>query len=210
VRSALILCCTVFLVGCLNTRTTAPSTSSPVSVTPSSGSGSAQTFTATYKDPNGGLQIAEVTLSIMSNSVLPGSRSKWSANECLLRYYIPTNAIWLVPNMGGTWGYRSIVAGSSSTLSNSQCTVVASGSSAKISGDILAVNLEVTFSTQFAGTKQLYLGSEDGNGNWSADYRRQFGTFTVAATSPLSSGKYRGSNLRPESRAFRARFIFVF
>jgi hypothetical protein len=187
VRFALTLCCTVFLVGCLNTRTTAPSTASPVSVTPSSGSGSTQTFTATYKDPNGGSQIAEVTFSIMSNNVLPGSRSKWSANECLLRYDIPANAIWLVPNMGGTWGYRSIVAGSSSILSNSQCTVVASGSSANISGNTVTVNLEVTFSTQFAGTKQLYLGSEDVNGNWSADYRRQLGSFTVAAaTSPLS------------------------
>jgi len=123
----------------------------------------------------------------MSNKVLPGSRSKWSANECLLRYDIATNAIWLVPNMGGTWGYRSIVAGSSSTLSNSQCTVVASGSSATISGDTVTINLEVTFSAQFAGTKQLYIGSEDVNGNWSAGYRRQFGSFTVAAaTSPLS------------------------
>jgi hypothetical protein len=187
VRFALILCCTVFLDGCLNTRTAAPSAASPVSVTPSSGRGSAQTFTAAYKDPNGGSQIAEATLSIMSNNVLPGSRSKWSANECLLRYDIPANTIWLVPNLGGTWGYRSIVAGSSSTLSNSQCTVEASGSSAKISGNTVTVTLEVTFSAQFAGTKQLYMGSEDGNGNWSVDYRRQFGTFTVAAaTSPLS------------------------
>jgi hypothetical protein len=187
VRFAVILCCALFLDGCLNTRTTAPSTASPASITPSSGRGSAQTFTATYKDPNGGSQIAEVTLSIMSNNVLPGSRSKWSANECLLRYDIATNAIWLVPNMGGTWGYRSIVAGSTSTLSNSQCTVLASGSSAKISDDTVTVNLQVTFSAQFAGTKQLYMGSEDANGNWSADYRQQFGAFTVAAaTSPLS------------------------
>lgn len=90
--------------------------------------------------------------------------------------------------MGGTWGYRSITAGSSSVLSNSQCTVVASGSSAQISGNTITVSFDVMFQAKFAGTKQLYLGSEDVNGNWSADYLQSFGSFTVAAPpSPLSS-----------------------
>jgi hypothetical protein len=183
-RFAVILCCTLILDGCLNTAT--PGTASPVSVTPPSGKGSAQVFTATYKDPDGGSQIAEATLSIMSNNVLPGSRSKWSANECLVRYDIATNAIWLVPNVGGTWGYHPITAGSSSTLSNSQCTVMASGSSAQISGNTVTVTLEVTFHPEFAGTKQLYMGSEDVHRHWSANDKQQFGSFTVAAaTSPL-------------------------
>jgi hypothetical protein len=187
VRFALILCCTLFLNGCSNIRTATRGTASPISVTPSSGRGSEQTFAATYKDPNNASRIAEVTLSIMSDNVLPGSRSGWSANECLLRYDIATNAIWMVPNMGGTWGYRSITAGSSSTLSNSQCTVLASGSSAQISGSTVTVKLEVMFLAKFAGTKQLYLGSEDVKGNWSANYMQQFGSFTVTApTSPLS------------------------
>jgi len=185
-RLAVVICCALVLNGCSNTRTTARGTASPVSVTPSSGRSTAQIFTAKYQDPNGGSQITKATLSIMSNNVLPGSRSKWSANECLLRYDIATNAIWLVPNMGGTWGYRSITAGSPSTLSNSQCKVVASGSSAQVSGNTVTINLEVTFSAEFAGTKQLYMGSEDVHGNWNANYQQQFGSFTVAAaTSPL-------------------------
>ena len=186
-RFAVILCCTLFLSGCLNTRTAAPGTAYPVSVSPSSGRGSEQMFTATYKDPKGGSRIAEATLSIMSNNVLPGSRSKWSAHECLLRYDIATNAIWLVPNMGGTWGYSSITAGSSSTMSNSQCTVIPSGSSAQISGNTLTVNFKMTFPARFAGTKQLYLGSEDVNGNWNSNFQQPFGSFTVTtATSPPS------------------------
>ena len=186
-RLAMILCCALFLSGCFKPKTAAPGTASPVSISPSSGRGSAQTFTATYKDPKGGSQIAEATLSIMSNNVLPGSRSKWSANECLLRYDIATNAIWLVPNIGGTWGYSSITAGSSSKMSNSQCTVIASGSSAQISGNTLTVNLEVAFPPKFAGVKQLYLGSEDVNGKWNGNYQQPFGSFTVAAaTSPLA------------------------
>jgi hypothetical protein len=185
VRFALILCCALFLNGCSNAKTAVHGTASPVSVTPSSGRGSTQTFTATYKNSTDASRIAEVTLSIMSDNVLPASRSGWSTNECLLRYDVATNAIWMVPNMGGTWGDRSITAGSSSTLSNSQCRVVASGSSAQISGNTLMVNLEVIFSAKFAGRKQLYLGSEDVNGNWSANYMQQFGSFTVVA--PTSS-----------------------
>jgi hypothetical protein len=58
---------------------------------------------------------------------------------------------------------------------------MASGSSAQVSGNTVTVNLEVTFDADFAGTKQLYLGSEDVNGNWSANYQQQFGSFTVVA-----------------------------
>jgi hypothetical protein len=154
----------------------------PVSAMLSVGTGSAQTITATFNDPNGGSQIAEVTISIMSDEVLPGGRSKWSSKECLVRYDIATNAIWLVPDVGGTWGSHPITAGTSSAFSNSQCTVVASGASAQISGNTLTVNIELKFTAEFAGTKQIYLASEDVNGNWSAGYQKQFGSFAVAAT----------------------------
>jgi hypothetical protein len=58
---------------------------------------------------------------------------------------------------------------------------MASGSSARISGNTVTVNLEFKFTAGFAGKKQLYMASEDGNGNWSANYQQQFGSFTVAA-----------------------------
>jgi hypothetical protein len=145
--------------------------------------GSSQRFTATFKDPKGGSHIREVTVSIMTDKVAPGGRSRWSANECLLRYDIAANAIWLVPDIGGTWGSHPIIGRSSSSFSNSQCTVVASGSSVEISGDTVTVYLELKFTSQFAGPKQLYLASEDVNGKWSANYQQQFGSFTVAAVS---------------------------
>jgi hypothetical protein len=183
-RFALILCLTLTLVGCSKTRGPAPAmtqTASPVSAMLSVGIDSAQMFTATFNDPNGGSQIAEVTLSIMSDNIKPGGRSRWSANQCLVRYDIAANAIWLVPDVGRTWGSHSITAGSSSTFSNSQCTVMASGSSAQISGNAVTVNFQLKFTAKFAGTKQLYATCEDVKGNWSADYQRQFSSFTVAA-----------------------------
>ena len=179
-RFTLILCLT--LVGCSKTRNPAMTqTASPVSAMLSVGIDSAQMFTATFNDPNGGSQIAEVTLSIMSDNIRPGGRSRWSANQCLLRYDIAENAIWLVPDVGGTWGSHSITAGSSSTFSNSQCTVLASGSSAQVSGKTVTVDLQVKFTDKFAGTKQLYVTCEDTKGNWSPDYQRQFSSFIVAA-----------------------------
>jgi len=187
-RFPLILCFTIILSGCLKNRTAASATvssSSPVSAKLSAAEDSTHIFTATFKDPNGASHIAEVTLSVMSNNIGPGSTSRWSANECLVRYDIPTNAIWLVPNIGGTWGSHPIFAGSSSTFSNSQCKVIASGSSAEISGDTVTVNVKLKFAASFAGVKQLYTGSEDATGNWNAS-PQQFGSFTVAnAGSPL-------------------------
>jgi hypothetical protein len=183
-RFALILCSTLILNGCLKGRTAASaavSSASPVSATLSPAEDSAQMFMATFNDPKGASHVAEVTLSVMSKYVEPGSKSRWSANECLVRYDIPTNAIWLVPNIGGTWGSHPIIAGSSSTFSNSQCTVIASGSSAQISGDTVTVNLKLKFTAGFAGVKQIYTAVEDVNGNWNAK-PQQFGSFTVASS----------------------------
>jgi hypothetical protein len=187
----------LILEGCSKSQIAAPLTMKsavPVSVSPSSGSGSAQMFTATYQDPRGGSHIAKAALSVMGNNVRPGGKSGWSTNECLLRIDLAKNAIWLVPNMGGTWGYHPIVAGSSSTLSNSQCTVLASGSSARILGNTVTVSFEVKFAPDFAGEKQIYLQSADVDGKWSANYQQQFGSFTVAASTPSKSSDGAATN----------------
>lgn len=196
-RLLLALCSTLILAGCSKSWTAAPLTMKsavPISVSRSSGSGSTQMFTATYQDHKGGLHIAEATLSVMKNNVRPGGQTGWSTNECLLRFSLAKNAIWLVPNMGGTWGYHPIVAGSSSTLSNSQCTVLASGSSARILDNTVTVSFEVKFAPNFAGEKQIYLQSADVDGKWSANYQEQFGSFTVAVPAPSESSNGTATN----------------
>jgi hypothetical protein len=184
-RLCLIFCSTLILCGCSTARKSDKAktqSAMPVSVMPLIEAGATQRFTATFSDPRGGSNITEVTMSVMSNSVLPGGKSRWSAKECLVRYDIATNAIWLVPDMGGTWGSQSIIAGSPASFSNSQCAVMAIGSSTQISGDTVTVNLALRFMPRFTGVKQLYLQSEDVNGKWSANYQQQFGSFTVAAS----------------------------
>lgn len=188
-RFVAALCLTLAISGC-SKWFAAPLTMKsavPISVSPSSGRGSTETFTAVYRDPKGGSHIAMATLAIMNIDVRPGSKAGWSTYGCLLRFDLQKGLISLAPNVGGTWGYHPIVAGSSSTLSNSQCTAMGVGSSSKVFGDTVTANFEVAFAPEFAGEKQLFLQSADLDGRWSANYQQRFGSFTVTAPAPLDS-----------------------
>ncbi|MBV9265667.1 MAG: hypothetical protein JO061_05810 [Acidobacteriaceae bacterium] len=153
---------------------------SPVSVTPSGESGSSVTFTATYTDPLGGANISSAVLDIMAN-VVPGMASAWSAHQCIVRYDPGSSSLYLVIDAGGAYS-APISAGTSSVLSNSQCSFSASGTWATVSGNTLTVNYSVSFNVNnFSGTKQLYFNVANSNG-WSTDYQQQFGTWIVPAS----------------------------
>src|SRR5246500_3644136 len=164
---------------CMASASMHAQSASPLSVTPGSSSGSAQLFSVTISDPNGAGDVAEGVLNIMSN-VVPGTTG-WSAHECLLRYDFATNNIWIVPDAGGAWS-GPITAGSSATLTNSQCTVFAAGSFKQSSGNSVTANFQVTFTGGFAGAKQLYLEGEDIRGSWNTNFQQQFGSYTVSTT----------------------------
>lgn len=168
------------LIGCRRVAPMRMDSSVPVAVAVSPAGGPGQRFTATFQDPKGGSHIRKVTVSVMSGALRPGDQKKWSAKECLMRYDVQAQEIALVPNVGGMWGTHTVKAGSSETLKNSQCTVVAAGASSQISGKTLTVNLAVEFAPGFAGEKRVYLSSEDAEGVWSANYQQAFGSLTVA------------------------------
>ena len=171
----------VLLVGCRRVAPMRMDSSTPVAVAISPDGGLGQRFTATFQDPKGGAHIREVTVSVMSGELRPGERKKWSAKACVMRYDLQAQEIALVPNVGGMWGTHAVRAGSSETLKNSQCTVVAAGASSQVSGEILTVNLPMEFAPEFAGEKRVYLQSEDAAGVWSANYQQAFGRLTVAS-----------------------------
>jgi hypothetical protein len=155
--------------------------STPVSVSPASGSGSEQAFVATYTDLNGVTDVQSASLYIM-NGVTPGSGSGWSANECILNYKISSGVIQLAQDAGGAFLSTTATAGTAQTVSNSQCTVLANLSSATIAGNSVTVRLFVAFSAEFRGAKQLYLSADGKEGTHDTDPPTEVGTYNVTAS----------------------------
>jgi hypothetical protein len=108
----------------------------PVSVTPSSGSGVAQIFTATYSDPNGANDL--VNLHLLLNSTLS------SVNGCDILYKPVANALYLSDNGGDTF-LAPITPGSATQASNNRCTISGTGSSYAASGNEGTLQVAVAF-----------------------------------------------------------------
>jgi hypothetical protein len=156
---------------------TAPATSTlptTVSVTPSSGSGLQQTFALQYADSLGATDLATVWVWITAN-FNPATPS----NSCLVYYARATNQLFLFNNAGSAW-LAPATLGVAGTLSNAQCSIGVAAASVTLSGANLTLNLPVTFTTAYAGTKTTYMyaaGSIAGSG-W-----QTMGSWTAPATS---------------------------
>jgi len=139
-----------------------------VSVSPSSGSGSQQTFTLQFADSAGATDLSTVWLWINA------SFASSSANSCLVYYSRATNQLNLIDNAGTAW--LAATPGTSGTLSNSQCSVNPAASTVAISGNTLTLKLPLTFTSAFSGAKNIYMyaaGSAT-NTDW-----QTMGTWTV-------------------------------
>jgi hypothetical protein len=118
-----------------------------LSVNPSSGSGSSQTFSVVFSDVNGPTDLASAQVII--NNALSG------VNACY---------VWVEPNHGWVWlandSYSSwpgpLTLGTPGTLQNSQCTVNVGASSGVLAGNTYTLNLVVSFPAAFAGLKNIY------------------------------------------------------
>jgi hypothetical protein len=137
-----------------------------VSVTPNSSSGSSQTFAFTFTDPNGATDIVSTQMEI--NAQLSAT------NACYFYYSRASNALYLA-NDAGAW-QGPVTVGGSGTLSNSQCSVNAGGSSASASGTTLTLNLALSFEAGFAGAKGIFMEVQNAtlDSGWS-----QLGIWTV-------------------------------
>jgi hypothetical protein len=139
---------------------------SSASLSPSSGSGLTRTFTAVYSDQNGAEDLSSARM--VFNSTLNG------INACYVIYLPATNTFNLV--LDGGVGSTGIVAGSPGQISNSQCTLSGAGSSATVSGNTLTLSMALTFSSSFAGSKNVYLDAIE-NSNATSGWQ-QLGTWT--------------------------------
>ncbi len=154
----------------------APSAPTADSVTPNSGTGSAQSFTFKYSSSGGFGNIAGVYALI--NSTLS------AAAGCVVYYAPAANALYLF-NDAGNGASGPLTAGTAGTLSNSQCTVNGSGSSASGNGNTLAVAYSLTFAPGFKGAQTLYGYAAD-NGGLNSGFQN-LGTWTPSGSGQPSA-----------------------
>ncbi|HEU0120198.1 MAG TPA: hypothetical protein VFQ91_06705 [Bryobacteraceae bacterium] len=132
----------------------APAAPTITSLSPNSGSGASQIFTATVSDQNGNSDIAFV-LFLVNNAVT-------TTNGCYLRYVHVSNVVSLYRESDATW--LDLTPGSPTTATNGICTLAASGVTVTGSGSNLAIAFPLTFGGSFGGTKSLYLNATDVGG----------------------------------------------
>src|SRR6202043_2137284 len=133
------------------TWTTGTTTNHPpttVSVTPSSGTGTSQTFALVYSDPDGFADLSSTYVLI--NNVLD------SRNACYVIYYQGSNALYLVSDNAQTL-LGPVTPGIAGTVQNTQCTLAGTGSLVSGSGTNLTVKVALTFTAGFNGLKNIYM-----------------------------------------------------
>jgi hypothetical protein len=148
-------------------------TTSSLSVSPSSGSGTSQTFTFNFPS------VSNVdSLNMIVNSTLTGT------SACYFIYETGGNTIDLVDDSGTT--LQRLTPGGAGTLSNSQCSIVASSVLVTSSGGGMTVVASVNFASAFAGSKTIWASWYSGGvqqGSWLS-----VGSWTVTASPNVGAG----------------------
>jgi hypothetical protein len=123
-------------------------------------------FTFTFTDTNGWQDIAVV--NVLVNSAIDGRHACYLA-------FVPSGAsggsVFLVNDAGDAAGpYAGMVLPGNGAVSNSQCTVSASGASVSAGGNTLTLVLPVTFTSAFAGNQVFFLAARSNtlNSDWQA------------------------------------------
>ena len=119
------------------------------SVAPSSGSGGGQSFTLQYSDTLGLADLSTVWVWFSA------SFSSSAANSCMLYYSRPLNQLYLINDAGTGWIPGT--PGTAATLSNRECAVDLSGVTITPAGNTLTLQLPMTFTAPFGGSKNVYM-----------------------------------------------------
>jgi hypothetical protein len=139
-----------------------------VSVSPASGSGTVQLFSFAYSDQSGFADISYVDFLF---------QAQFTGQNACYAIYSPSSKTITLMNDAGNSSAGSATLGTVGTLSNSQCTLDTGASSASGSGNSLTLNVKLTFKPSFAGTKNIFTVSGNGNnvssgwqfeGSWTA------------------------------------------
>jgi hypothetical protein len=164
------------------------------SVAPSSGSGNTVTLTAQYSHPAGAGSLTLVALLINTTASLNFS--------CYVTYSPATNLLTLANDDASTGG--SSVNPGGSSLQNSQCTLNGAGSFVSLAGTNLTLVVSLTFQSNFAGSKTVYLYAADASTNTGFLAK---GTWTATTPPPMPSA----DSVSPNASSGASQvFTFVF
>ena len=141
-----------------------------VSVLPSSGSGSAQTFTLAYSDSRGA-----------SNLISEWVWFSGGTATCMVYHERATNRVDLLNDAAAT-AWTSQLLGSASTLQGSSCAINLGSSSVSASSSGLTLNLAIAFTPAFSGAKTIRMFANAAGGLSSGWQDR--GSWTVPSSAP--------------------------
>jgi hypothetical protein len=147
---------------------------------PLSGTGPSKIVQIQVDHPEGVARIGVVNMLV--NHALDG------ADACYIAYSNPHNVLFLVDDSGPANGLSpALVLGGTGSVSNSQCTIFAAGSSAVVSGNRLTLTLDVAFRSSFTGSKVIYAAVRDLQERTSGWRAVGFQEVSPPATFPRSS-----------------------
>jgi hypothetical protein len=127
-----------------------------ISESSSPGPGSSYVFTLKYSDPEGATNFNNTRVLLNTTAS--------EASACEVIYYLATNEFYLATDAGTGLQGPPVSPGASGTISNSQCTLSGSASSVSTSGNNLTMVVSLTFTSGFAGTKNVYMRAIDNEG----------------------------------------------
>ncbi len=157
------------------------------SVVPSSGTGAGQRFTFTASDQGGSSYITAVAM-LFAPSLDPN-------NACSLVYDRTPNTISLAYDVAAN-GAVPLVPGSSTEVSNHQCTLRGANTTVTASTTSLIITVDIVFSATYFGPKNVYLYAAEqfSNSGWTT-----VGSWTVTGGAPTADSvdPSSGSGLSP-------------
>jgi uncharacterized protein (TIGR03437 family) len=151
-----------------------------VSLNPFQGSGPNATLTLVYAHPSGWAAIKSAEF-IMN----PRWETSLRSGGCYVKYAPGTGLFTLIADDGNSVA-GTTVPGSTTNISNSQCTLLAAHSSATGSGNNLTLIVSLTFSASFGGQRHIWMQASDYNNfstNWLV-YGVWFPTQTTVTAGP--------------------------
>ncbi len=172
---------------------TVPFAFSPVSVSPDAGSGDAQVFTFKM---DGVFPEDQVDLSFSTSTAF--GTLQFYDHGCAMMISVGPSAsfqISLLADLASTGTATDGTIGTGPALQNSQCSIDLSSSSAVLSVTTLTLQLPITFTNAFLGTKNVYVFGPGTGWPAGAPYT-PVGTFTVSAPS-AGHGRHAGPPHEP-------------